>query len=195
MAFRLAAGEGLVYVEALPGGFVDPTRPLAYVAQVDEGRLDEIRDAFTVAASRSFEQDPRFGLSVMAEIASRALSPALNDPGTAIDVVGRSIRVLSILLEEIEDPDRYQIDIDNVFVPTLAVEDMFDDVFTPIARDGAGNIEVQLRLQKALASLAGMGDERFASAAQRHSRDARERAEAAMSLETDRERVRAVAIG
>ena len=32
---------------------------------------------------------------VLAEIASRALSPAVNDPGTAIDVLGRLVRVLS----------------------------------------------------------------------------------------------------
>ncbi|MGE3904993.1 MAG: DUF2254 domain-containing protein [Reyranellaceae bacterium] len=194
-ALSEAAGEGRVHVEALPGGFVDRTRPLAYAAQVDQDRLEAVREAFTVASSRSFEQDPRFGLSVMAEIASRALSPALNDPGTAIDVIGRSVRILSILLEKVDDPDRFEVEIENVFVPTLAVEDMFDDMFTPIARDGAGNVEVQLRLQKALASLAGMGDERFAAAARRHSREARERAETAMTLEADRERVRAVAIG
>ena len=38
---------------------------------------------------------PVFGLCVLAENASRALSPAVNDPGTAIDVIGRGVRLLA----------------------------------------------------------------------------------------------------
>lgn len=196
-AVSRAVAKGSVHVEALPGTFVDPTRPLAFVAGVDEEQRVAIREAFTVAPARSFEQDPRFGLSVMAEIASRALSPALNDPGTAIDVLGRAVRVLAILLEPPQEGERNGNDdpeCANVFVPTLSIEDMFDDVFTPIARDGASLVEVQLRLQKALRSLAGMDGERFAPAARRHSALARQRAEAAMPLEADRVLVREIAL-
>jgi len=195
-ALSQAAKAVRVHVDALPGTFVDPTRPLAFASGVDREQHDAIREAFTVAPARSFEQDPRFGLSVMAEIASRALSPALNDPGTAIDVLGRAVRLLAILLEPEEDAAEEDSEKPcvNVFVPTLSVEDMFDDVFTPIARDGAANIEVQLRLQKALRSLAGMDGERFAPAARRHSALARQRAEAAMPLEADRSLVRAIAL-
>ncbi|WP_209438585.1 DUF2254 family protein [Vibrio natriegens] len=34
----------------------------------------EVSAAFTIRTERSFDQDPRFGLVVLAEIASRALS-------------------------------------------------------------------------------------------------------------------------
>lgn len=193
-ALSKAAGAGSIQVEALPGAFVDPTRPLAFAAGLDRAGVAAIRDAFTVASARSFEQDPRFGLSVLAEIASRALSPSLNDPGTAIDVIGRAIRLLAILVEPVEAGRDREPPCANVTVPTLSVEDMFDDIFTPIARDGAGILEVQLRLQKALRSLAGLGDEHLARAARRHSRLALERAEAAMTLEADRALVRAAAL-
>jgi uncharacterized membrane protein len=43
---------------------------------------------------------------------------------------------------------------DRVAVPELSVADMFDDAFTGIARDGAGAVEVVVRLLKALESLA-----------------------------------------
>jgi uncharacterized membrane protein len=87
---------GDVYVLALPGIFVDRARPLARVWGIAaDDALEQIRDAFSIAKHRSFVQDPRFGLCVLAEIASRALSSGVNDPGTAIDVIGRGVRVLS----------------------------------------------------------------------------------------------------
>jgi uncharacterized membrane protein len=40
-------------------------------------------------------------------------------------------------------------DNDRIAVPELVIGDLFEDAFRPIARDGAGNIEV-IRLQKHL---------------------------------------------
>jgi uncharacterized membrane protein len=36
---------------------------------------------------------------------------------------------------------------DRIAVPET-IEDLFEDAFRPLARDGAGNIEVMIRLQK-----------------------------------------------
>ena len=66
----------------------------------------------------------------------------------------------------------------------------FEDAFAAIARDGAGLAEVHIRLQKALAVLGGLGDAEFRLAAQRQSREAMVRAEAALSFAPDIERVR-----
>jgi uncharacterized membrane protein len=41
-------------------------------------------------------------------------------------------------------------DNDRIAVPELVIGDLFEDAFRPIARDGAGNIEVMIRLQKHL---------------------------------------------
>lgn len=181
-----------IYVAALPGTFVDLKRPLAWITGA-KGDLDpsSVASAFTIGDERSFDQDPRFGLCVLAEIASRALSPALNDPGTAIDVIGRGVRVMSIWAEpaeEMSDP-RFP----NVHVPSIAIADLFDDLLTPIARDGAAIAEVQIRLQKAYAALARMGDGRYRDNARRHSKIALERAKAAMSSRHDLVRVSAAA--
>ena len=51
--------------------------------------------AFIVGDDRTFREDPRFGLVTLAEIAARALSPAVNDVGTAIDIVGTFVRLLA----------------------------------------------------------------------------------------------------
>ena len=184
---------GQVYVCALPGTFVDPHRPLARCADFgDEAALDDVRDAFTIGAERSFDQDPRFGLSVMAEIASRALSPGINDPGTAIDVIGRGIRVLCLWTEDVErEEPRYP----KVHVPEITMDELFYDIFAPIARDGAGNVEIQIRLQKAFVALARTGDERLMRNARLHSALALERARDGLRTEDDMRRVREAAAG
>jgi uncharacterized membrane protein len=55
--------------------------------------------------------------------------------------------------------------------PSIMLEELFDDFFTPIARDGARMIEVQIRLQKALKALRQI-DGTFCANAQRHSHSA-----------------------
>ncbi len=175
-----------VYICVLPGIFVEPSQPIAWSVGIGEDCDDALRDAFVIGAQRTFDRDPRYGIIVMAEVASRALSPAINDQGTAVDVIGRGVRVLSHLSRPTppEDPK-----FDRVFAPGLSAADMLDDFFTPIARDGAAIIEVCIRLQQALASLGRLGDAAVALAANRHASTALRRAEAALTMPDDYQRV------
>jgi len=189
-----------IFVAAQPGVFIYPHTPLAHIlGTIDEAgergeAVDDIRDAFTIGAERSFDQDPRFGLAVMSEIASRALSPAMNDTGTAIDVLGRMARLMSLWGGGSgggEGEKEIEVRFPRVHVAALAADDLFDDAFLLLARDGAGLIEVQLRLQKTLAALAQMGDSSFKAAARNQARIALLRAQAALPIEVDRERLKA----
>lgn len=72
----------------------------------------------------------------------------------------------------------------------LTVDDMFDDFFTLIARDGAGLLEVDIRLIKALGSLARIAPDRFGQACIAHVDLLLKRAEQALSLEEDKQRLR-----
>jgi uncharacterized membrane protein len=180
-----------ISLAAIPGTLVDPTRPVAYLEkQPEEEDLEALRLAFSLGKERSFDQDPRFGFSVLAEISSRALSPGINDPGTAIDVISRATRLL-IHWDVAEE--RAKPELPCIYVPALTAEELLDDVFTPIARDGAGLVEVQIRLQKAFAVLARQGGGRCREAAGQHSRMALLRAERALGFEPDMERVRKAA--
>lgn len=188
---ELSGEHGAIYVQVLPGAFVDTRRPIAWCLGLDAAERERVAAAFTLGVQRSYEQDPRFGVSVLAEIASRALSPAINDPGTAIEVLGRGVRVLALYADYSGyDPQRGpRPECPRVLVPPLALADLFDDLFTPIARDGAALVEVGMRLQKSLAALARLG-EPFASEARRHARLALARAEAVLDLEEDRQCLR-----
>lgn len=190
-ALQTAAGEaGRVWLAALPGSFVHASLPMAWTDFDDDRRCTAVREAFTVGDSRTYEQDPRFGLIVLAEIASRALSPAVNDPGTAIAILGTGVRVLDRWCGECARPGKEtDLAYPSVHVPTLSADDLFEDLFAPIARDGAGTIEVGIRLQKSLAMLAEAGDDEVKRAAQRMSAIALEHAGMALAREADHGRL------
>lgn len=89
-----------VRVAALPGTFVSKHRPLLRIGGMRSGdnkvKPDTFSSTFTIESNRTFEQDPRFGLLALSEIADKALSPGVNDPGTAIDVIGTMVRLFTV---------------------------------------------------------------------------------------------------
>jgi uncharacterized membrane protein len=182
---RLAQAHDLeLHVLALPGANVHPARPLLRaVGGIDDAIRADLCRAFDLGRRRDYDQDPRLGLIVFAEIGSRALSPATNDPGTAIEVLAALQRVFLVLLRADRPRDPA---CKRVFVPRPELAEMVADAFRPISRDGAGMIEVAIRLQKTLAALARvdpLAAPHFADAAA-HGRD---RAEQALAHPSDRE--------
>lgn len=182
-----------VMVTALPGTFVSTTRPLLRLACRDTVKPGAFEDAFKIDRERAFQDDPRFGLLALSEIADKALSPGVNDPGTAINIIGALVRLFTLWQSPLEEDDKREIEHDRIFVPVLAIDDLFDDAFTALARDGAGIVEVAIRLQKAFNALTELNDPAMAAAARRHSRLALARSEQAMSHQDDIDRVRAAA--
>nr|WP_281278425.1 hypothetical protein [Muriicola soli] len=74
---------------------------------------------------------------------------------------------------------------DRVEVPGISMEDFFNDAFRPIARDGAGNIEVMLRLQKAFKAIETINNEAMKESVIRNSKEAYKRAEKAIKFKQD----------
>lgn len=148
-----------LWIATTPGSFVHPDVPLMYVEGrwLEDEQADDLRHGLTIGAERSFDQDPRFGLVVLSEIASRALSPAVNDPGTAIDVISRQARVLA--LWQPHDPEIPPCP--RIHMPPITGLDLLDDAFHALARDGAAFVEVQIRLQMALNALAATNPQEF----------------------------------
>jgi uncharacterized membrane protein len=48
---------------------------------------EDLLDAITLGGERTFEQDPKYAIRLLADIAIRALSPAINDPTTAVQAL------------------------------------------------------------------------------------------------------------
>ena len=176
-----------ITVAALPGAFATPNRPIAYVVPDQLADVDaedvQLQRAFVVGRHRLFDQDPRFGLVVLSEIAARALSAATNDPGTAIDVIGAYVRLFIQWSRPARDEPEPECK--RVAVADISVGDMFDDAFTSLARDGAAVLEVQVRLQKAFRTLASTDSSALRREAERHAESAFKRAEQAMRFPAD----------
>ncbi len=149
--------------------------------------VEAVRQAFAVGPTRSFEQDPRFGLVVLGEIAGKALSPGVNDQGTAVQVIATGLR----LMEEWDrDQEGDRPVHDRLRIEPLDEADMLDDLFGTSMRYGAGDFVVATRLQKALRSLGELPG-RVGPAARAVARDARQRSLKALEAGTDRARYRA----
>ena len=180
----------LIEVASLPGAFVFPGRILAYAWNGNgqppaDHDLETLVDGFLIGAARTFDEDPRFGLVVLAEIAGRALSPGINDPGTAIGVLDRTVRIFARVGAGSKTEARPGVQYDRVAVPEIEINDLFDDAYNSIGRDGAGSIEVVVRLQKALASLATMPRYGMREAALEQARRAYMRAQKTLSHPDD----------
>ncbi|WP_369765168.1 DUF2254 domain-containing protein [Flavobacterium sp. WC2429] len=180
--------DAVFTINAIPGKLVSINQPLLFIALKNkEEKIDynTIKNAFTVGNMRYFDQDPRFGLITLTEIASRALSPAVNDPGTAIQIISSHIRLFS-LWNSVKETIPVKEDLfDRIAVPQLELSDLFEDAFRPIARDGASNIEVMIRLQKCFQILSKNSNTAIQKSSFYNSKQAFERAKMEMKLEAD----------
>ncbi|ETX30015.1 DUF2254 domain-containing protein [Roseivivax isoporae] len=182
-----------IHLRALPGTLTTARRPLLVIeghGPRDDADTDALRDAFVLAPRRSYANDPRFGLIALSEIGSRALSPAVNDPGTAIDIVVRIARLLRDWSMAPGAAEREQPKHRRVRVPRLDPDDLLEDSLAAIIKDGVGSVELDIWVQKALGILVHEAGEGLPVAAERQAKVALDRAERALSFPADIERVR-----
>lgn len=85
----VASAEDLhVEVLRMPGKYVHEGEALLRLSRpASEKSQKLLREAFSLGESRAFDQDLFYGMIVLGEVASKALSPGINDPGTAIEVL------------------------------------------------------------------------------------------------------------
>ena len=147
----LAEELGLkIRLNCIPGKFVHTNFAVAHFIKDKEVDIDQIHerinDTILVGQTRVFDDDPRYGLISLTEIASRALSPGINDPGTAIQIIGSHEKLFFLWQKDNESCNKVEVDYNRIEVPKISMEDFFNDAFRPIARDGADNVEVMMRL-------------------------------------------------
>ncbi|MFO7672704.1 MAG: DUF2254 domain-containing protein [Lutibacter sp.] len=187
---ELAKEKGLkIQLNCLPGDFIHQNFAIISFTNFEDLDLDEItkkmNDAIHIGDTRWFEEDPRFGFIALTEIASKALSPGINDPGTAIQIIDSHERLFFLWNESFENDKKNEILYDCLTVPKISMVDFFDDAFRPISRDGAGNIEVMLRLQKVFKSVETINREDIKKLAIQYSKESYKRAELSMKFKPD----------
>ncbi len=97
---KLARRNGeVIRIERDVGEFVAEGAPLAWVRHSPPSEVPDraVRRAFATGSFKTVDQDPRFGVDEIVDIAVRALSPGINDPTTAsmcLDYLGALLGVL-----------------------------------------------------------------------------------------------------
>jgi uncharacterized membrane protein len=145
-------------IEFVPqiGDFVALDEPLfnlyGGVAKLDDRTL---RETVLCGSERTMEQDPTFAFRIVVDIALRALSPAINDPTTAvlaIDQLHRMLRMVGkrhLRTEEILGPSGQF----RVFFRTPNWEDFVHLVFAEIRACGSNNMQIVRRLRAMIENL------------------------------------------
>jgi len=155
---RLAEQQGAVIDIACAVGdtVVDATVLLTVhgaAAPLPEAAL---RRAIVLRPDRTFEQDPKYPIRLLVDIAIKALSPAINDPTTAVQALDQ-IEDLLHRLGRRELDAGYAWDaagVLRVIFPMPSWEDYLRLAFDEIRHYGAGSVQVMRRLRSALAGVA-----------------------------------------
>ena len=150
---------GQIHLARPVGAFVYRGEVLGWVT--GEGRAEALRRHVSVGSLRNYVQDPGFGLLNLTEIAQRALSPGINDPGTGVDMTGRIAR---ILLSGAVKRDAEVVH-DRLYLPMLDRRALVGESFGAILRNGADHPEVVGAVTAALTALSRHEDEEIAGAA------------------------------
>ena len=195
-ALRVLAEEhGLsIWIEAAPGCLTLSDTVLAAIAgRPDAATMTAMREAFTLDVERSFRQDPQFGFIVLGEIAAKALSPGINNPGVAKDVITSVVRLLEQWMRTRRDAS--QIAPGPVYWRGPTFETIVEDALLPVATNGSTAVTVAIRLQNVLSALHRSANEADRRVLVAFALESLTRSKAGIDHEPDFERIRRAAAG
>ena len=138
------------------GEFVGKGEPFFQVFGGND-TLDErgLHEAVAFGAERTMQQDPEYGFRILVDIAAKALSPAINDPTSAVLVIHQIHRLLYLVgtrdlsTGEVHDRAGHL----RLIFRTPDWEDFVSLAVTEIRLYGAGSMQVPRRLRAMLENL------------------------------------------
>ena len=156
LAAEAERSNGVIEFVPQVGDFVSVNDPL-FNLYGDAGLIDDatLRSAVAFGTERSMEQDPTFAFRIVADIALKALSPAINDPTTAvlaIDQLHRMLRAVGkrdLRTEEISD----KIGTLRLIFRTPNWDDFVHLTFSEIRSCGSNNLQIVRRLRAMIQNL------------------------------------------
>lgn len=156
----IASAAGATIEVALPiGSYVHHGDPLFRLRGESDTAIPhkQLERAAIVAEERTLTQDPAFAIRAIVDIAIRALSPAVNDPTTAV----QGLDVLEAILDRLARRDlgaglvRDDGGTPRVLYPAPDWPDLLDLALTEIRLYGAPSHQIARRMRALLAALLG----------------------------------------
>jgi len=144
-------------IELVPqvGTFVAPGNPLFRIHGGADLSADALRQSIALGAERTVEQDPAFAFRVLVDIASKGLSPAINDPTTAVLAIDQIHHLLRHVGNRCLENEQVRDATGRVrlYFYTPDWEDFVILAVTEIRQFGGSSIQVVRRLRAMLEDL------------------------------------------
>ncbi|MFE3325787.1 DUF2254 domain-containing protein [Streptomyces sp. NPDC059176] len=138
------------------GDFVPPGARLIEVHGASPPDPRALAGLVALGIERTIEQDPAYALRVLVDVAIRALSPAVNDPTTAVQVLNH-IEAFLHTIGRLELSRSYTLyderGLPRLVLPGRAWEDFLQLAVAEIREYGAGSLQVCRRLRALLEGL------------------------------------------
>jgi uncharacterized membrane protein len=148
--------DGMIEFVPQVGDFVAADEPL-FRLYGGAGAIDDrhLQAAVALGSERTLEQDPTFAFRILVDIAIKALSPAINDPTTAVLAIDQLHRLLRHV--GLRHVSREEI-CDDAGKPRLVFrtpnwEDFVHLTCTEIRHCGAGSVQIMRRMRSMLDNL------------------------------------------
>jgi len=148
-----------VRLERRVGHFVPAGVPIIRVSKPDRVSPDReasLLGAIDMGPTRTMQQDVEFGIIQIVDIALRAISPAINDPSTAISCIDQLSRIIICWLGREPPKLRYFAPphVLRLVVPWITFQGLIDTAFDQIRHYAVADVAVSLRLIRALHDIA-----------------------------------------
>ena len=135
------------------GAFVAEGLPLLAISpQPGPGDVDAALAAVDLGAVRTMQQDVEFGMRQIVDIALKAVSPAVNDPSTAVTCVDHLGRLLVRLASRRPLPAMHG----DAVVPPTTHGDLIDLCFEQLRQYTRTDMAVSLRIMRVLGEVASV---------------------------------------
>jgi uncharacterized membrane protein len=148
--------DGVIELVPQVGDFVAVGHPLFRVFAAHGGpSANQLRRMVAIGHERTLEQDPAFAFRVIVDIACKALSPAINDPTTAVLAIDQLQHLLHTVGQRHLDDERIRDATGRLrlIYRTPAWEDFVHLAVTEIRHFGCESIQVARRLRAMLEDL------------------------------------------
>jgi len=143
------ASGGVIEMVVAVGDTVVELTPLLHVfgarEPIDE---QELRNGIELGGERTFEQDPKYAIRLLVDIAIKALSPAINDPTTAVQALDQIEDLLLRLGQRHLEIGAFRDSNGKLrlVVPFPAWDDLLRLAFDEICSYGANSVQVMRRM-------------------------------------------------
>ena len=148
-----------VNVERRVGHFVPAGVPLLRVShgeRITADRSARLLATFDIGPTRTMQQDVEFGTIQIVDIALRAMSPAVNDPSTAISCVDQLNRILIRWVSRAPPRSHFfgPPHVLRVVMQWIDLDGLLDTAFEQLRHYAAADVAVSLRLLRAFNDIA-----------------------------------------